>query len=478
MELLSEHAGPAGPGARQKVGALLSVVVPFYNEGAGVEPFFARLIPVLDRLSLSWEVICVNDGSLDDTLARLIARHEREPRIRIIDFSRNFGKEPALSAGLAHARGEAVLPLDADLQHPPEVIPELIAKWREGYEVVYAVRSTRAYQSALARMMSRLFYWIFERLSDVPLPEGAGDFRLLDRRVVDVINRMPERTRFMKGIFAWVGFRQVGVRFTPAPRREGESKWAFLRLLGFAFDGLTAFSNFPLKVWGLIGASISLLAFVYIVVRLLRTAIYGIERPRLRVDHRHDSFPGRHAVVNPRHHRRLPRPRLRRGQRPAALYRARLLRIRAGNARASARGRCCRAGRGIVLRAALRPAASLGLGLAAAALAYGGGWELRQLYVEPGAAALACNIAVYPAWCLIRFALLFGQLHLLFGLAALAAGSVALLRGGRGLALAAGALALFAIANYNVETGALALVLALIAAAGAVRQRSSGQDAG
>ena len=279
MELLSEHAGPAGPGARQKVGALLSVVVPFYNEGAGVEPFFARLIPVLDRLSLSWEVICVNDGSLDDTLARLIARHEREPRIRIIDFSRNFGKEPALSAGLAHARGEAVLPLDADLQHPPEVIPELVAKWREGYEVVYAVRSTRAYQSALARMMSHLFYWIFERLSDVPLPEGAGDFRLLDRRVVDVINRMPERTRFMKGIFAWVGFRQVGVRFTPAPRREGESKWAFLRLLRFAFDGLTAFSNFPLKVWGLIGASISLLAFVYIVVRLLRTAIYGIDVP-------------------------------------------------------------------------------------------------------------------------------------------------------------------------------------------------------
>ena len=270
---------PVGPAGKPKPARLLSVVVPFYDEGAGVEPLFGRLLPVLERLPLAWEVICVNDGSRDDTLQRLLAWRERDPRIRVIDFSRNFGKEPALSAGLAHARGDAVLPLDGDLQHPPEVIPELVAKWREGYEVVYAVRATRDYQNALARLLSRLFYWIFERLSEVPLPEGAGDFRLLDRRVVDVINRMPERTRFMKGIFAWVGFRQTGVRFTPEPRREGETKWAFLQLLRFAFDGLTAFSNFPLKVWGLIGASISLVAFVYIVVRLLRTAIYGIDVP-------------------------------------------------------------------------------------------------------------------------------------------------------------------------------------------------------
>ena len=277
MAVPRETATKAGP--RPRRATLISVVVPFYNEGAGVDAFFARLLPVLDRLSHPWEVISVNDGSRDDTLARLMAQHERHPRIRIIDFSRNFGKEPALSAGLAHARGDAVLPIDADLQHPPELIPDMIAKWRQGYEVVYAVRTTRAYQNPLARLMSRLFYWIFERLSDVPLPEGAGDFRLLDRRVVDVINRMPERTRFMKGIFAWVGFRHTGVPFTPDSRCEGASKWDFLRLLRFAFDGLTAFSNFPLKVWGWIGASISLLAFVYIVVRLLRTAIYGIDVP-------------------------------------------------------------------------------------------------------------------------------------------------------------------------------------------------------
>jgi glycosyltransferase involved in cell wall biosynthesis len=258
---------------------LLSVVVPFYNEGRGVAAFFDRLVPVLDRLELNWEVVCVNDGSRDDTLDHLVAVRERHGRVKIIDFSRNFGKEQALSAGLAHAHGDIVVPIDSDLQHPPELIPAMIDKWREGFEVVYAVRSTRDYQSGPARFFSRAFYWVFDRLSDVPLPEGAGDFRLLDRRVVDVINRMPERTRFMKGIFAWVGFHQTGVPFTPAQRQEGESKWGFLKLLRFAFDGLTAFSNFPLKVWGLIGAAISLLAFFYIVVRLLRTAIYGIDVP-------------------------------------------------------------------------------------------------------------------------------------------------------------------------------------------------------
>lgn len=259
--------------------ARLSIVAPFYNEGAGVEAFFERLVPVLDAIGMTWEVIAVNDGSRDDTLERLIAAHTKYPAVRIIDFSRNFGKEPALSAGLAHTHGDVVVPIDTDLQHPPEAIPEMLAKWREGYEVVYAVRATRAYQSGLARLFSQGFYWLFDRLSDVPLPKGAGDFRLLDRRVVDVINRMPERTRFMKGIFAWVGFRQTGILFAPAERQLGESKWSFFKLLRFAFDGLTAFSNFPLRIWGVIGALISSLAFIYIVYRLLRTAIYGIDVP-------------------------------------------------------------------------------------------------------------------------------------------------------------------------------------------------------
>jgi glycosyltransferase involved in cell wall biosynthesis len=267
------------PSRLGKAPRLLSLVVPLFNEGGNIEPFFARVVPVLEGIGLDWEVVCVNDGSRDDTLERLIAQRKLYHGIRIIDFSRNFGKEPALSAGLAHARGDLVVPIDADLQHPPELIPEMVAKWREGYDVVYATRASRAYQSRPARAFTHLFYWIFDRLSDVPLPRGAGDFRLMDRRVVEVINRMPERARFMKGIFAWVGFRQAGVPFTPAPRREGESKWDMLKLVRFAFDGLTAFSNFPLKVWGLIGACISALAFVYIVVRLLRTLFYGIDVP-------------------------------------------------------------------------------------------------------------------------------------------------------------------------------------------------------
>lgn len=267
------------PLTRGAAGKLLSVIVPFYNEAANIELFFARLLPVLEGIGFEWEIVCVNDGSQDDTLEGLLAAHRRHPEIKIIDFSRNFGKEPALSAGLAHAEGDLVVPIDADLQHPPEVITDMVAKWREGYDVVYAVRASREYQSRLARACTRLFYWVFDRLSDVPLPRGAGDFRLMDRRVVEVINRMPERSRFMKGIFAWVGFRQTGVPFAPVPRRDGDSKWGFLKLLRLAFDGLTAFSNFPLKVWGLIGASISLLAFIYIVIRLLRTLLYGIDVP-------------------------------------------------------------------------------------------------------------------------------------------------------------------------------------------------------
>lgn len=265
--------------AQPTTGLELSVVVPFHNEGANVERLFARLVPVLDGCGVRWEIVCVNDGSRDDTLTRLVAAHRADPRIKIIDLSRNFGKEAALSAGLAAAAGLAVIPMDADLQHPPEVVPTMLAKWREGFEVVYGVRESREHQDAFGRGAARAFYWLFDRLCEVKLPHEVGDFRLMDRKVVDVINRMPERNRFMKGIFAWVGFRQTGVPFTCPPRTDGDSKWAKLRLLRFAFAGLTAFSNFPLKVWSLIGALVSGLAFIYIVVRLIRTLIYGIDVP-------------------------------------------------------------------------------------------------------------------------------------------------------------------------------------------------------
>lgn len=257
----------------------ISVVVPFYNEGGNVECLFARLIPVLEACGATWEVVCVNDGSRDDTLARLVFAHHADRRVGVVDLSRNFGKEAALSAGLATANGRAVIPMDADLQHPPELIPAMLEKWHQGFEVVYAVRENRQDQDLFGRLAARGFYWIFDRLSDVKLPHEVGDFRLLDRKVVDVINRMPERNRFMKGIFAWVGFRQTGIPYRCTPRAEGNSKWAKLRLFRFALAGLTAFSNFPLRVWGVVGATISALAFAYIVVRLLRTLIYGVDVP-------------------------------------------------------------------------------------------------------------------------------------------------------------------------------------------------------
>jgi glycosyltransferase involved in cell wall biosynthesis len=257
----------------------LSVVVPCYNEQENLDDFFHRLIPVLEGVGLTWEIVCVNDGSRDDTLAALTAWHGKEPRIKVLGLSRNFGKECALSAGLSEARGDAVVPMDADLQHPPEVIPDMVAKWREGFDVVYAVRKDRVGQSLLSRLQAKAFYWVFDRLCEVPLPREVGDFRLLDRKVLDVINSMPERTRFMKGIFAWVGFRQTGVPYDQEERHHGETKFSVVALLRFAFDGLVAFSDTPLRIGALIGAVISAIAFFYIVVRVVRTILFGIDVP-------------------------------------------------------------------------------------------------------------------------------------------------------------------------------------------------------
>jgi len=258
---------------------ILSVIIPCYNEGENVPILFGRLIPALERLEVSFEVVCVNDGSADDTLDRLLALQKTESRLRVIDLSRNFGKEKALSAGLAHCRGEAVVPMDADLQHPPEAIAEMLAKWREGWEVVFARRDARAGQSLSERVFAKGFYWAFDHLSDVRLPREVGDFRLMDRKVVETINHMPERSRFMKGIFAWVGYRHTEIVYHQGERAAGTSKFNSIKLLRFAFDGLTSFSNFPLKVWGAIGAVISTLAFLYIVVRIIRTLIWGIDVP-------------------------------------------------------------------------------------------------------------------------------------------------------------------------------------------------------
>ncbi len=260
-------------------GPVLSIVVPMYNEAATVDAFFARLLPVLDSLALPCEVVCVDDGSNDATRQRIAALNRHDPRIKMVGLSRNFGKEVALTAGLHHARGQAVVPIDADLQHPPELIADFVARWREGNDVVYAVRRSRRDEPLAKRLSARAFYWLFDRLADVSMPEGAGDFRLLDRRVVDVINAMPERSRFMKGIFAWVGFRQVGIPYDPELRRVGASRWGFRRLLRFAFDGLTSFSILPLIVWGYVGAVIALMSLAAGAFFVLKTLILGVDVP-------------------------------------------------------------------------------------------------------------------------------------------------------------------------------------------------------
>lgn len=258
----------------------LSVVVPMHNEARNVDLLFRRLLSVLEGLDMTFEVVCVDDGSRDTTVAILEDWNRREPRIRAVSFSRNFGKEIGIAAGLDHARGRAVILMDADLQHPPEVIPEFIAKWREGYAMVYGVRRDRSTDGALRRMLSRGFYKLFASLSPTDLPEGAGDFRLMDRKVVDALGSVTERTRFTKGLYAWVGFKQTGVLFDVEERADGgASRFNLRRLLAFAIDGIAAFSTLPLRVWTLVGLAVSAFAFIFAAIILTRTVIYGADVP-------------------------------------------------------------------------------------------------------------------------------------------------------------------------------------------------------
>jgi glycosyltransferase involved in cell wall biosynthesis len=250
-----------------------------YNEEENIEHFFATLLPVLNHLEMTYEVICVDDGSTDGTWKKLLAYHKAEPRIKLLSFSRNFGKELALTAGLHQARGAAIVPIDADLQDPPELIGQLLEKWREGYDVVYAVRRHRFGESLLKRGTANLFYRLINFLSDTPIPRDTGDFRLFDRRVVEALNRIPERTRFMKGLFAWVGFKQVGILYDRQPRCQGETKWNYWRLWNFALDAITLFSTAPLRLWSYVGFIISLLSFVYGGFLVVRTLAYGRDFP-------------------------------------------------------------------------------------------------------------------------------------------------------------------------------------------------------
>lgn len=258
---------------------VISLIVPMHDEAGALDAFFAQTEAVLAGTGLSYEILCVNDGSRDATLEGLLAHRHRNSAIRIIDLSRNFGKEAALSAGLDYCRGEAVIPIDADLQDPPELIPAMLARWREGHEVVYASRASRASDSWFKRRTADWFYRLHKRLADIDIPPNVGDFRLLDRAVVESLKRLPERNRFMKGLFTWVGFRQTLVEYDRPPRAAGYSKWSYWRLWNFALDGITAFSTMPLRIWSYLGLVISLLAFGYATFLIGRTLLLGVDVP-------------------------------------------------------------------------------------------------------------------------------------------------------------------------------------------------------
>ncbi|CAD5951897.1 putative glycosyltransferase sll0501 [Planktothrix tepida] len=257
----------------------LSIVIPCHNEEPNLDHLFERLSSVLNQLNMTYEIICIDDGSSDHTLKCLIDNRSRNPAIKIVSLSRNFGKEIALTAGLEHAQGKAVIPIDADLQDPPELIEQLVSKWREGYDIVDAKRQFRIDDSWLKRLTAKGFYYTIAQLSPVDIPANVGDFRLLDRRVVEALKKMPERTRFMKGLFAWVGFKHCSVLYDRQPRYQGQTKWNYWKLWNFALDGITSFSVIPLNIWTYIGFILSFVAFLYAAYLIVLTMIQGITVP-------------------------------------------------------------------------------------------------------------------------------------------------------------------------------------------------------
>jgi glycosyltransferase involved in cell wall biosynthesis len=259
---------------------LLSLVVPFHNEAEGLQTFCDAILPCLDAIAgTSWEIICVDDGSTDTTLAQLIALAAQNQKFRIIEFSRNFGKEAALTAGIDAARGDAIIPIDADLQDPPSLIAPMVAAWLAGAEVVLARRTDRSSDGVFKRKSAAWFYRLHNRMSHTQIPENVGDFRLMDRVVVDALKQLPERQRFMKGLFAWVGFRTVTIDYARAPRAAGATKFSGFALWNFAIEGFTSFSTAPLKIWTYLGALGALLTFLYAVFIVVYTIFHGNHVP-------------------------------------------------------------------------------------------------------------------------------------------------------------------------------------------------------
>ncbi len=255
--------------------AVISVIAPAYNEEAVLPEFHKRLCAVFEGLDCELEVVYVNDGSSDQTLAVLRALRSQDERITLIDLSRNFGKEVAMTAGFDHACGDAVVVIDTDLQDPPELIPEMIRLWHNGYDMVYAQRTAREGESWMKRATASAFYRVIQRLSRVKIPQDTGDFRLMSRRAVDALLQLREHHRFMKGLFSWVGFPQIALPYRRDARFAGDTKWNYWKLWNFALEGITSFTTVPLKIASYVGLLISLFAFAYAAIVIYKTLMYG-----------------------------------------------------------------------------------------------------------------------------------------------------------------------------------------------------------
>jgi len=279
IEAPSAGAATAGLTPRSRAGRRLSLVAPMHDEAEVLDIFFERIAAATKDLGVDIEIVCVDDGSRDATLAGLALRAGRDPKIKVIALARNFGKEAALTAGIDAATGDMVVPIDADLQDPPELIAEFVAKWEQGYDVVYGARADRSSDTAMKRGTAQLFYRIFNRVSDLDIPESAGDFRLMDRQVIEALKQLPERNRFMKGLFAWVGFRQIGVPYGRPQRAAGTSSMGYVRLWRFALDGITSFSTAPLRVWTVVGLGSAVLAVIAAATLIIRVLVVGREVP-------------------------------------------------------------------------------------------------------------------------------------------------------------------------------------------------------
>lgn len=259
---------------------LVSIVTPFYNEGEGVKHFYQVMAQTMEKLpDFDFEIVCVDDGSRDNTLEQLIAISQTDSRVTVLEFSRNFGKEPAMTAGIDATSGNCVIPIDADLQDPPALIAEMLKKWQEGAEVVLAKRVDRSSDSYAKRTTALMFYRLHNALSSLQIPENVGDYRLMDRVVVDALKQLPERQRFMKGLFAWVGFKTATVEYARDARLVGDSKFSGWKLWNFAIEGITSFSLVPLKIWTYVGGIGALFAFCYAIFVIIKTLVFGIDVP-------------------------------------------------------------------------------------------------------------------------------------------------------------------------------------------------------